>query len=152
MKTATNIKGFTLIEVLVSLLILAIGVLGIAALQFKGLKFANDAYFRSQISFLAYDIADRMRLNAADPSTFVTDTNNPYTVGLTAPTTACTQTGTGTVTQANDLICWHHLIFNAMPPGSTATISEPSTDFFTVALAWTDREGQTHTINYSFRP
>ena len=54
--------GFTLIEVLVTLVILAVGLLGIASLQLKGAQFNHDAVLRSQISTLAYDIADRVRL------------------------------------------------------------------------------------------
>ena len=66
--------GFTLIEVLVALLILAVGLLGIAALQFKGMRYSNDAFMRSQITFLAYDIADRIRANAANGAAY-TDQN-----------------------------------------------------------------------------
>jgi len=56
-------RGFTLIEVLVALAVLAIGLLGLAALQITGMKFNTDAYTRTQSTFAAYDIIDRMRLN-----------------------------------------------------------------------------------------
>jgi type IV pilus assembly protein PilV len=58
-------KGFTLIEILVSVVILSIGLLGVASLQVQGLKNNQSAYLRSQASILAYDIADRMRTNSA---------------------------------------------------------------------------------------
>lgn len=56
-------KGISLIEVLVTLLVTSIGLLGIAAMQAKSLQFNHGAYLRSQANILAYDMADRMRLN-----------------------------------------------------------------------------------------
>lgn len=147
---AARARGFTLIEVLVALLILAIGVLGIVALQYKGLKYSHDANLRSQINFLAYDISDRMRLNRNNAADYVTDPLNPYTVGIAAPATACVHTTASDA--SNDLACWHQQIYQSLPPDSTATISGPASDLYTVSLAWTDREGQTHTINYTFQP
>jgi type IV pilus assembly protein PilV len=55
--------GFTLLEVLVAVLVLAIGLLGMAGLQMTGMKSNNSAYLRSQASLLAYDITERMRAN-----------------------------------------------------------------------------------------
>lgn len=55
--------GLTLIEVLVSLMVLAIGLLGLAMLQAAGLRFTNDSYSRSQATLFAYDIIERMRSN-----------------------------------------------------------------------------------------
>lgn len=55
--------GFTLVEALVTFLILAIGLLGLAGLQAKGLTFDQSAYQRTQAALLAGDIADRMRAN-----------------------------------------------------------------------------------------
>ncbi len=57
------VNGFTLIEVLISVIILAIGLLGIAAMQINGIKTNDSAYLRSQASILAYEIIDRMRAN-----------------------------------------------------------------------------------------
>lgn len=55
--------GFTLIEILVTILIFSIGLLGLAALQSTALKSNHSAYQRSQAIFLAYDMIDRMRAN-----------------------------------------------------------------------------------------
>ena len=60
------IGGFTLLEVLIALVVLSIGLLGIAALQGVGLRSSHGAYLTSQASLLAYDMADRVRANAAD--------------------------------------------------------------------------------------
>jgi len=56
-------SGFGLIEVLVSVLILAIGLLGLAGLQTQSLRFNNESFFRTQATLLAMDLADRMRAN-----------------------------------------------------------------------------------------
>ena len=56
-------RGFTLIEVLVALFVLAIGLLGLAMLQTTGLRFNTNSYTRTQATLLAYDIIDRMRTN-----------------------------------------------------------------------------------------
>lgn len=61
--TNTRQEGFTLLEVLVTILIVAIGLLGLAGMQTAGLRNNNDAYMRSQATLMAYDMADRMRAN-----------------------------------------------------------------------------------------
>lgn len=56
-------NGFTLLEVLIALLVLSIGLLGLAALQTVGLKSNQMAAMRTQATQAAYDITDRMRAN-----------------------------------------------------------------------------------------
>jgi type IV pilus assembly protein PilV len=55
--------GFSLIEVLVTLVLLSIGLLSLAALQLATLKNNRSALTRSEATTLAYDILDRMRAN-----------------------------------------------------------------------------------------
>lgn len=55
--------GYTLLEVLIALVVLSIGLLGLALLTGMGLQDNTRAYQRSLAVFLAYDIADRMRAN-----------------------------------------------------------------------------------------
>lgn len=61
--TARKQAGFTLIEVLVTLVILAVGLLGLSAMQLTSLKVNQGAYNRSQASILATDMLDRIRAN-----------------------------------------------------------------------------------------
>ncbi|MGB5832394.1 MAG: type IV pilus modification protein PilV [Thiohalocapsa sp.] len=56
-------QGFTLIEVLIAAVVLSIGLLGLAALQAKGLRSNHSSNLRSQATLMAYDMADRMRAN-----------------------------------------------------------------------------------------
>jgi len=56
--------GVTLVEALVTLLVLSVGLLGIAALQLVGVKESTVGLRHSQATWLAYDMADRMRANS----------------------------------------------------------------------------------------
>jgi len=56
-------RGATLIEVLVSVVLLSFGIVGLAGLQMNGTKFNHSAYLRSQGTALAYDLADLVRAN-----------------------------------------------------------------------------------------
>ena len=68
-----NIAGFTLIEILITLLILSIGLLGLAGLQTKGLQYDQVAFMRSQAAIMADDIADRMRANVLEAQAGIYD-------------------------------------------------------------------------------
>ena len=55
--------GFTLVEVLVAVLVVSIGLLGVAKLVLAAVKANDSAYFRGQATDLAYEILDNMRAN-----------------------------------------------------------------------------------------
>jgi len=57
-------SGMALVEVLVAVLVLALGMLGAAAIQLNALKYTDSARMTSQASFIAYDMLDRIRANA----------------------------------------------------------------------------------------
>ncbi len=59
----SNQKGFTLIEVLVTAVVLGVGILGVAGLQIYGIKNTHSANERIQASYLANSIVDNMRAN-----------------------------------------------------------------------------------------
>ncbi len=58
-------RGFTLIEVLVAIVVLSLGLLGLAGLQAASLRNNQTAYYRGIATQQAYDMADRMRANLA---------------------------------------------------------------------------------------
>ncbi len=66
-------RGFTMVEVLVTIIILAIGLLGVAALQLTGMRSVNAASHRTQAALLIDDISERMRANrvAVDNNLFM---------------------------------------------------------------------------------
>lgn len=55
--------GLSLVEILVTVLIFAVGSLGIASLQLTGLKYSQGAYSRTQITILSDDMANRIKSN-----------------------------------------------------------------------------------------
>ena len=58
-------KGSTLIEVLVTLFIMAVGLLGLASMQVISIKNVNNSQFRTLATDYAYDMAERMRANSS---------------------------------------------------------------------------------------
>lgn len=95
-------QGFTLIEVLVSTIILAIGLLGVASMQTLALKDNQDAFFSTQASSLAYEMSDRIAANIPkDPNTGVK--GGPWmSTTIPTPTTTCTSTDTCNTTTGCD--------------------------------------------------
>lgn len=61
-------RGFTLVEALITAIVMAVGLLGLAGLQIAGMKSNHSAYLRSQATIASYDLLDRMRAN---PGSFV---------------------------------------------------------------------------------
>ncbi len=119
-------RGFTLLEVLVALLVLGIGLLGLAGLQIQGLRFNHDAYVRSQATFLAYDLLERMRLNRDQAAAYVG--GDPGGV-CGAP---------GNAIALDDRICWHAAVVQTLP-GGAATVAAGANDQYTVTITWLDR-------------
>jgi len=72
-KNSAHCRGFSLIEVLISLSILAAGLLGMMALQNEALQYNQAAFTDSQAQFLLNDMAERIRANAG---------NNTYAIGF----------------------------------------------------------------------
>ncbi len=66
-------QGVGLIEVLVALLILAIGVLGFVALQVRAMEATVEGGHRIQAINIARDLAERMRINRAGASTYLAE-------------------------------------------------------------------------------
>ncbi len=56
-------KGFTLVEVLVALVVMSVGMLGIAALYLEGIRAGRTSLYRTAAVNLASDMADRIRGN-----------------------------------------------------------------------------------------
>ncbi len=83
-------RGFSLLEVLVALLVLSIGLLGLAALQTMGLKFNTQSYQRTQAVLNAYDIIDRIRANPAGMAAGSYDDIDISATAPTLPTCPCT--------------------------------------------------------------
>ena len=121
-----NQRGTTLIETLVALVVLSVGLLGIAALQMTSLRNNRGAHLRSQAQVLAYDIADRMRANR---NAALADA---YVISLTAPAG-----GTGMV--LTDMQEWKSTLAAALP-GGQGEITRVG-NMFRIRIQWTDTLG-----------
>ena len=84
-----TVSGFSLVEVLVALLVLSIGLLGLASLQTFGLKYNQQSYQRTQAVYQTYDIVDRIRANPTGMANTCYDT---VAAGATAVVGSCAVT------------------------------------------------------------
>jgi len=109
-------RGFTLIEVMVALLVLSIGLLGLAGLQVAALQNNQSAFMRSQATALAYDLADRMRSNVVGTISGNYDPANAAVVPTCRTTAGCTSQEMA----ANDLAEWNATIAANLPMGEGA--------------------------------
>ena len=125
--------GFTLIEVLIAMLILAGGLLGLAGLQATGLRNNQSAYNRSQATQLAYDMADRIRANASVANSYVTTFTVPTEqADCSTVSTTCTKADM----VQNDLFQWNTAISASLTSG-TGVITRVGT-VFTININWDD--------------
>ncbi|MDI1279505.1 type IV pilus modification protein PilV [Methylobacter sp.] len=144
-------SGFTLIEVLIAMLVLAVGLLGLAGLQATSLKNNQSAYNRSQATQLAYDLADRMRANIAGKARYTAILASSATAKANClTTTGCTPADLA----ENDLFEWNSAVSNNLP-GGIGTIASPAANMFTITITWDeDRDGNdlnNHHFQTSFR-
>lgn len=152
-------QGFALIEVLVSVVILALAALGYAKLQLSGLSANASAMWRSKATVLAYEAADRVRANL--PGVAAGQYNNLVTPSTS--TSACTLTNVCTTTQmaARDFVQWRATVLNVLPSGfgvicldSTAddgTAASPACDGtgsqIAIKVFWTERGTESRFVN-----
>lgn len=110
-------RGFTLIEVLISLVILAVGLLGMAALQTESLKFNNAALTDSQAQFLLNDMVERIRANSGNNTYVMTYTDNLDTVTVNC---AAALANCGSNEMALwDMTQWRNNVAATLPQGET---------------------------------
>jgi type IV pilus assembly protein PilV len=86
----TGQRGSSMIEVLVTIVILAGGLLGLAGLQIRLHLSEMEGYQRAQAMILLEDFANRFSLNRNFASDYVTGTAAPLGAGMTCPTAAAT--------------------------------------------------------------
>jgi type IV pilus assembly protein PilV len=113
-------QGFTLLEVLIALLVLSIGLLGLAALQTIGLRSNEMASMRTTSTMLTYDISDRMRANPQGTidGDYIIDSGV-----VTETVTDCTSTDCTTAQMATfDLSQWKTAL--AQLPGGQGEITQ----------------------------
>ena len=147
-------SGFSLLEVLVAVLIMSIGLAGLAGMQALGVKNNHSAYHRSQATVLAYDMADRMRANTSTVGNYLTSHMTLTSANIQADcqsTSGCTAVNLA----KNDLYEWRTAL-NAALPFPTGEITLAGT-IYTINVSWDDdRTGAVDvddpTFQVSFQP
>ena len=118
-------RGSTLLEVLVSIVVLSIGLLGLAGLQATSMKSNHSAYMRSQATLLAYDLADRMRATR-DSSTTPLPGSGRYDDASTDP----------------DRANWDASVVGLLGAGATGTVTRTDGHNVTITITWDDTRGE----------
>lgn len=131
-------RGFTLIEVLVTVIILAIGLLGLAGLQLSGMRYTHSAYQRSQATILCNDVIDRMRVNRLVAAT------GAYNIAIGAAPANVSCIGTGANCDPDnlakaDLSEWKQSLAAILPLGDGAIAQNGAS--FTITIQWDDSRG-----------
>ena len=140
MKSTLKINGFTLIEVMVSIVLLTISLLGLAALQSSSTKFDHQAYLRSQSVMLAGDMIDRMRSNSSAATSghyTVSPTPTSYTTDCSLLASSCSPEELSTY----DLIKWNNLNSVSLPSG-VGQIRYTRVATFIVGVYWIEQEDE----------
>jgi len=128
--------GLTLIEVLVSVLILAIGLLGAAAIQLNALKYTDSATMTSQASFIAYDMMDRIRANVDGNSAANGSQNVLATYAL--PNLAAAPAANLNNAREQDLADFSANITSFAGATGTGVIDVSNAPAVTITITWTD--------------
>ena len=135
-------SGFTLLEILVAMLVMAIGLLGLAGLMTSSMRNNLSASHRTQATWMAYDIVDRMRANR------VTAVTGGYATPMGTAAACSAAQPTGTV-PAQDIAAWKNQLACALPAGN-GSITLAGTRA-TILIQWNDTRGNQGLANQQFK-
>ena len=130
MTSRARIAGFTLIEVLIALVVLSLGMLGIASLYTQALGAGRSTQFRSQATNLLADMADRIRVNRLGQIAYEGAANdNNCDSGA-----ACTPAQMA----AHDLFRWDEQVTTLLPAGEWEIDFDDAVDppTYTLTVRW----------------
>lgn len=120
-------QGATMIEVLVAIVVLSVGLLGLAGLQSVGLTHNQSASFRSTATMMSYSILDSMRANRFAAS------NGSYNIDIGASIPS------GSTLPEQDLSNWLTELALRLPAGTGAI--HAAGNVITVTIQWDDSRG-----------
>lgn len=137
--------GFTLLEVLISILLLGIGVLGMVGLQAWSIRANQQAHYQATAVRLSRELGELMRSNAATAS--INGTGNPYLFdSSTAAPSAATNCFTNACTAGTDIASWDAYEWfrrvNTALPGARVVVCYDSAPYDAAGLPqWTCANG-----------
>jgi type IV pilus assembly protein PilV len=118
--------GLSMIEVLVAIVIISLGLLGMAGLQASGLRTSQSAFYRAQAAQFANDMAERMRANLGDAR------NYALALSASAPS--------GTTVRDRDRADWLARVAT-LPAGDGSIAVDLANNTVTIAVQWDDSRG-----------
>jgi type IV pilus assembly protein PilV len=130
---STRVQGFTLVEVLIALVILSIGMLGIAGLYVHSMQAGRTSLFRHHAVTLAGDVADRIRANPRAGAAYEGGGANSNCVsgGINCSPAQMA---------ANDIFLWKQQSRDTLPTGDVTIVFDntvvPST--YQITVFWTE--------------
>ena len=134
--------GFSMIETMVALFILAVGILGLSALHATSLRGASSSHYRSQAVLLAYDMMDRMRSARTEALA------GGYNIALTGNPAASLTPG-GPPVADDDLLDWFNVYLTLLPDGD-AIIACDNAGICTVTMQWNDSRADANAATQQF--
>ncbi len=137
------VRGFTMVEALVALVVLAVGMLGIAGLYVTTLRSGSSAIYRMQAINLATDMADRIRANR-NANLFYNDApadNNCFGAGAVD----CSPQQMA----QSDLFLWNTQLAQILPSGTgTVVVAGAAAPYaYTITVTWFEQGSDTATAN-----
>lgn len=122
----SRVGGFTMLEVLISIVVIAFGMLGIAGLQAYALKNSQSASLRSIATVLASDMIDRMQANPVASTDSLYDEGGAGVAAALAP--GCLAGGCSSPSQlaGHDLAEWKAAVAAALPSGQAIVCIDSS--------------------------
>ncbi|MCZ6561208.1 MAG: type IV pilus modification protein PilV [Gammaproteobacteria bacterium] len=128
-----RIRGFSLVESLVALVVLSVGLLGVARMYVYSLQSGRTALLNSQAVILAADMADRIRANRTAGIDYAGAAAN---FGCINGGVDCTPTQMA----ANDLLFWQAEVAIALPNGQAGVAVNVATlpTTFVITVVWND--------------
>lgn len=122
-------SGVSLLEVLIAVLVLAVGVLGAVLLQTNALRYSASAAAHTQATFIAYDMLDRMRANPTGLPNYATN----VTAGCSAASSSASSSAS---ILATDLADFSYAVSCLLPVGHGQVAINGQRA--TVTLAWSE--------------
>lgn len=140
-------RGFSMVEVLVALVVLGVGMLGIASLYVVTLRSSGSAISRMQAVNLASDLGDRIRANRNAGAAYegAAAANGNGCIGISAN---CSPQQMA----AHDLFLWQRQIAAALPgnpSGTVKVVASAALRTYTITVTWSESSGEA--LNYAMR-
>ncbi len=151
MEPRRDAGGFSMVEVLVALVVLGVGMLGIASLYVVTLRSSGSAISRMQAVNLASDIGDRIRANRTAGSAYALAAAEGEVEEAEAATSCVTNPCSPAAMAAYDLEVWQQQIARTLPGASgSIDIDDSETPWtYTVRVDWT--ESGNEALSYEMR-